>query len=163
MSQQATPHQPDPDLAVARVYLKDKSAERVVVQIPQTSYELYLRPTGDVVPTPQGRVRGIIRSRVWKVDFVSAGGAFIEPIQGRPGLVQGRVIGRIPETNSVVVEVAEMPIVGELPERWSTDDIPIGARIGLDLYPGSTFEPVAKPKAASNPASAGRASAVESG
>lgn len=144
MNQQATPDQPAPDLAVARLYLKHKSAERVVVQIPQTNYELHLRPTGEVTPTPQGRVRGVIRCRVWKVDYVSAGGAFIEPIQGRPGLVQGRVIGASPETNSAIVEVAGTPIVGDLPDRWSAAQIPVGTRIGFDVYSGSTFEPVAR-------------------
>lgn len=128
--------------AVARLYLKEKTDQRVIVNIPGTQYELYLEPTAEVVPNRRGRVKGVIRCPVWKMDRVSAGGAFIEPVIGRPRRLQGQVIATIPETNSVVVELAEQPVVGDLPERYSVAEIAIGDRVGLDVYAGATFEPV---------------------
>lgn len=128
--------------SVARVYLKDQDAGRVVVQIPGTQYRLHLNTAGEVVPTPQGRVRGVIRCPVWKVDFVSAGGAYIEPLVGEPRRVQGHVTATLPETNSVVIDVAGQPIVGDLPERWNVAEIAVGTRVGIDVPDGATFEPV---------------------
>ena len=126
---------------IARVYLKQQTEGRVVIDLPGTSYQLHLSPTDVVTPSPQGRVRGVIRCKVWKMEYVSAGGAYIQPLWGRPGRVQGEVVATLPETNSVIIEIRQTPIVGDLPERWNAADIPIGARIGMDVYKGSTFEP----------------------
>lgn len=131
--------------SVARVYLKSQSADRVVVQIPGTKYELYLKPVGPVTPTPQGRVRGVIRCPVWKVDFVSAGGAYIEPLVGPPRRVQGHVTGAIEGSNSIVIDVAGQPIVGDLPPRWLAADIAIGTKVGIDVPDGATFDAVDQP------------------
>lgn len=127
---------------VARLYFESRKDDKVVVQLPGTNYQLHLKATGPVEPNPQGRVRGVIRCSVWKVDFVSAGGAYIEPVYGRPHRIQGRVIGALETGNSIIVEVHNQPIVAELPDRWQASEIAEGTRVGLDVYEGSTFEPV---------------------
>jgi len=124
----------------ARVYLKSKRQGQVVVALGGTSYELHLVTSGAVEPSPQGRVRGTIRGSVWKVDFVNRGGAYIEPVYGRPRRVQGRVTATLPQSNSVVVEVAGQPIVGDLPARWQASEIAIGTRVALDFHDGARFE-----------------------
>ncbi|QNN20777.1 hypothetical protein HED60_00340 [Planctomycetales bacterium ZRK34] len=132
---------------VARLYFQSRSDDKVVVQIPGTNYQLHLKTTGTVEPTPQGRVRGVIRCSVWKVDFVSAGGAYIEPVYGRPRRVQGHVIGSLESGNSIIVDVQNQPIVADLPDRWQASEIAEGTKVGLDVYEGATFE--AAPAAAS--------------
>ncbi|MBI1368622.1 MAG: hypothetical protein GC162_08190 [Planctomycetes bacterium] len=124
----------------ARVYLVSRKDDQVVVSLPGTKYELHLRATAPVQPTPQGRLSGEIHCPVWKVDFVSAGGAFVEPVMGRPRRVQGTVVGSLPG-NKVVVDVVNQPIVATLPERWEAAKIAPGTRVGLDVPEGSTFEP----------------------
>lgn len=125
---------------IARVYLVKSTPEKVVVQIPGTSYQLHLHCPAEPEVSPQGRTRGIIGCRVWKVDLISPGGAFIEPIYGRPRRVQGRVMAH-GEGNALVVSVLGCPIVATLPERWIADEIPLGTLVGLDVYEGATFEP----------------------
>ncbi len=127
---------------VARMYLKKQESGRVVLGLPGTNYQLHLRATGEVAPTPQGRVRGVIRLPVWKLDDVTAGGAFIEPVYGTPRRVQGRVTAVMADRNAVVVEVCGQPIVGELPGRWNASQIPIGSRVGLDIPEGGVFDPL---------------------
>jgi hypothetical protein len=126
---------------MARLYFQSRKDDKVVVQIPGSNYQLHLKATGSVEPTPQGRVRGVIRCSVWKVDFVSDGGAFIEPVYGRPRRVQGHVIGALETGNSIIVDVQNQPIVADLPERWQASQIAAGTKVGLDVYEGATFEP----------------------
>lgn len=126
---------------VARLYVQSRKDDKVVVQIPGTNYQLHLKTTGPIEPTPQGRVRGVIHCPVWKVDFISAGGAFIDPVYGRPRRVQGHVIGALDTGNSIIVDVQNQPIVADLPERWQASDIAAGTKVGLDVYEGATFEP----------------------
>ncbi len=129
--------------SVARVRLLEATPDRVIVGPPGTNYRLYLQPTGPVRGEVGDRIRGVIRCNVWKLDEVSAGGAYVEPVFGRPRRVQGKVIATLPESNAVVVDLWDTPIVGLLPERWPAADIPLGIRVGLDVKAGSTFEPIA--------------------
>jgi len=129
---------------VARIRVLDKSSDLLVAQLTGTNYQLHLKPTTPITAEIGKRTKGIIRVSVWKVDFVSVGGgAFVEPIMGRPRRVQGRAIGKGPGQNSVIVEVSGCPIVGDLPERWAATDIKPGTRVGLEVYDGATFEPMA--------------------
>lgn len=130
------------ELTVARLYLKGQTPDLVTLNIPGTHYELHLKPTEEVTPSPQGRVRGQVRLPVWKLDVVTAGGAFIEPVYGKPRRVQGSVTAVLPLTNSVVVDVCGQPIIGDLPSRWNAAELVIGSRVGLDIPEGGTFEPV---------------------
>lgn len=131
------------DQHVAKVRVESRTDDAIVVSITGTNYQLHLRPTA-AVDTPAGkRTRGVIRTDVWKVDFVSAGGgAYVEPVYGRPRRVQGRVIGTGPGDNSIIVDVCGCPIVGDLPERWQASEMKPGTRVGLDVRQGATFEPV---------------------
>jgi len=138
---------------IARLYFKQQAGDLIVLNIPGTNYLLHLRPAGPVVPSPQGRVRGVVRLPVWKLDVVTAGGAFIEPVFGRPRRLQGKVVGVAPG-NGVVVEVFGQPIVGQLPPRWNAAELAIGTRVGLDVQDGGVFEPM-DPQANREPAPRG--------
>lgn len=134
---------------VARVYYKGVNSEgEVIVSLPGTNYQLHLKTDAPVEPSPQGRVRGVVRCSAWKLDRVSAGGSYIEPVFGRPRRVQGTVLGSIADSNSVVVDIAGQPIVATLPERWDATELTEGERVGLDIYDGAVFEPVDTARAA---------------
>lgn len=132
------------DEIVARLYLVKQDGDQVELNIPGTKYRLALKAAGDVAASPQGRVRGVVRLPVWKLDEVTAGGAYIEPLYGKPRRVQGKVVATLPETNSVVVEVCDQPIVGDLPSRWNAADVVVGSRVGLDILVGGVFEPLSR-------------------
>ena len=130
------------DKAVARLRIVEAGEERVVLQVPEMNYQLYLRPTAAVNREPGKRIKGVVRLPVWKVDFVSAGGgSFFEPVIGRPRRVHGRAMGAM-DGNRLVVDVVGTPVVADLPQRWIAEDIEPWTPVGLDIYEGATFEPV---------------------
>ena len=132
---------------LARLYLKSQARGSLVLNIPGTDYQLHLRADEPVTASPQGRVRGVVRLPVWKVDTVTPGGAFIEPLLGRPRRVQGTVIGTLATGNSLIVEVCGQPLIGDLPARWNAASFIRGSRVGLDVKEGGTFEPAEGPAA----------------
>lgn len=132
------------DTNVARVYLQQRIADEVVLSIGGTNYQLHLKAAGPVTPSKQGRVNGVIRLPVWKVDAVSAGGgAYIEPVYGKPRRVQGRIIATDAAANTVTVVVAGCPVVGVLPARWQAATFKPGAAVAMDILEGAAFEPAA--------------------
>ncbi len=131
--------------AVARVYLDHVDEAKVVVNLPKTNYRLHLHPVAPVRATPGQRIKGVIRLHAWKVDFLSAGGSYIEPVVGRPRRVHGRVLGPGGEGNAVILEVAETPVLADLPERWPADTVPAGSRVWVEAYRDATFEAVSAP------------------
>ena len=129
------------DQATTRVVLIEQSDDHAVFAIPGTNYRLHLTTPKPLDDCPGDRVHGAIRCNVWKVDTVSPGGAYIEPVYGRPRRVQGRVVANDPSANTIVVEVCRCPILAVLPDRWRAADIPTGARVGLDIHEGAAFTP----------------------
>ena len=130
--------------AVARVRLLGRTDQAITIGIRGTSYQITVRPTAPIAAEIGKRIRGVIRAPVWKLDRVSGGGgAYIEPVYGKPRRVQGYVIGATAEGNGVIVDVCEMPFIGELPDRWRAADLPVAAHVGLDLPEMPTFTPIA--------------------
>lgn len=132
------------DENVARLYMVGQVGETVELNIPGTKYRLALKAAGAVAASPQGRLRGVVRLPVWKMDVVTAGGAYVEPLVGKPRRVQGQVIATCSQSNSVTVEVCGQPIVGVLPARWNAADVVVGTRVGLDIPSGGVFEPLSR-------------------
>ena len=70
---------------------------QVVLGLHGTDYRLELTPTvapEDFPPLKSERnrrIRGVIQARALKMHQASAGGRFIEPVHGRPRIVQGTV------------------------------------------------------------------------
>lgn len=129
------------DPAVAQLRLVTKTADHVEMAIPATNYRLRLACT-TAIDKPEGkRVPGAIRCNAWKVDIVSVGGDYVEPVYGKPRRVQGHVIAKT--SNGIVVRVCGTPFCGTLTEhcKIKAADIPVGARVGMDITGQPTFEP----------------------
>ncbi|MEY3022229.1 MAG: hypothetical protein RIS86_1427 [Planctomycetota bacterium] len=75
----------------ATLRLVRADADRIVLSVPGTGYELDLVPAGTTSVAPGKRLRGTLSGRAQKLHRSSAGGEFIEPVQGHPRIVQGRV------------------------------------------------------------------------
>jgi hypothetical protein len=125
----------------ARLYLESHDGDMAVMTVPGTDYQLHLRCAEAPEATPQGRLLGTIHTTVWKLDEVNEGGAYIEPIFGRPRRIQGTLVAADAQLNQVVVEVSGCPVVGQLPEQWQADQLTIGQTIALEVADGATFLP----------------------
>jgi hypothetical protein len=106
--------------------------------VPNTSYQLFLVPIGEIAAKVGGRLIGVIRARARRVDVVQTGGRYVEPVVGRPRRVQGRIV-KI-EASAIVVD-AGVPIHCALTdERQTPDQFEVGQLVSFDVHDGATFE-----------------------
>ncbi|MHB1157081.1 MAG: hypothetical protein ACYC26_09590 [Phycisphaerales bacterium] len=129
------------DPAVAQMRLVSRDADHLEMSIPATNYRLRFAVTSPIRGEIGKRVPGIIRCDVWKVDVVSVGGDYIEPVIGKPRRVQGHVIGHTAE--GIIVRVCGTPFLGILPAGYKLKpaDLPPGSRVGMDIAGEPVFTP----------------------
>jgi hypothetical protein len=108
--------------------------------VPNTSYELYLRPSKTVSAKTGQRLIGKVRAQARRIDITQTGGQFIEPVFGRPRRVQGTVIDI--KDGAVVVD-AGIPIhCTPTDARQKADQFTKGQFVGFDVLDGATIEQV---------------------
>jgi len=127
---------------IATGVLAEKSPEKLVLAVPGTDYRLQLVPAGPIEVGLNERVSGTIRANARRVDVISAGGRYIEPVFGRPRRVQGRVIGGDLKSNTLVV-LACVPVTVKLMDPQRTGDFGVGQMVSFDVEPGAGFEQTA--------------------
>jgi len=138
------------DPSTARGVLKERHPETatkpamVVLTFYNTQYEMHLLPVGDIADpsgVPLGkRVEGKIRADAKRVDVVTSGGRYVEPVHGRPRRVQGWVVATDNTRNSITVN-AGVPIECRLTDRrQSATRFEPGQFVSFDVMRGATFE-----------------------
>ncbi|MFK7789382.1 MAG: hypothetical protein AB8C95_07845 [Phycisphaeraceae bacterium] len=138
MSEAAAPSSPTTPPAVSGV-VDEVHAEWVQVRVPSTDYRLRLVPAEGLSAKAGDKIDGLIRAQALRMDVVPAGGRYIEPVQGRPRRVQGRVIGGNVSLNEVYVKAGPSIIITPMaPQRAS--DFSIGQMVSFDVRDGATIE-----------------------
>ena len=116
-------------------------AGQITFGVHNSNYELHLLASG---PLPDGnvaarRLLGTIKAKARRVDVVTTGGRFIEPVMGRPRRVQGSVIAA---AGDALVVDAGVPIHCELTDaRQRVADFAVGQLVSFDVLDGATFVP----------------------
>lgn len=123
---------------------------RVIVLIPGTEYRLWLRPEAPGAFSGPGslpsalrdrigrRVEGRISAAALRMHLASAGGRFIEPLDGMPRIVQGAILDVDTLTRRVLVDVGVPMWVTLHPDQAITAFAP-GELWNCYLESGSTF------------------------
>lgn len=119
--------------------LAEKSPEKIVLTIPGTDYQLHLVPEGSIDAGLNERVRGLIRANAKRVDVISAGGRYIEPVFGRPRRVQGRIIDGDLKAGTLTV-LACVPMTVKLMDNQKAGDFAVGQMVSFDVEPGANFQ-----------------------
>lgn len=124
----------------------------IVVSIPGTSYQVHLRPQGEITTQVGKRIAGEIRCQCRRCDRVDSGGRYLEPVFGRPRRVQGTVIATNASANTLTVDAGGaaipgvawgLPIVVQLTDaRNRAADFPVGAMVTFEVLDGATFREV---------------------
>jgi hypothetical protein len=108
--------------------------------VPGTGYRLTLHvPEGFDAPIGR-RIRGHVRGRALRMHRTGAGGNFIEPLDGRPRIVQGTVLAVDPDANEVLLDLV-VPIRLEMFEGQSASEFATGEMVNFYMHPGATFTP----------------------
>ncbi len=125
----------------ALLEMKNATASRpagVTCGIPNTSYEMHLRPSGEITAQPGKRLIGIIRAEARRIDTVTTGGRYVEPVMGRPRRVQGTVVRA--EAGAIVVD-AGVPIhCTPTDARQKDEDFAPGTMVSFDVLDGATIQ-----------------------
>ena len=109
-----------------------------IFTIPGTQYRLHLAVEEGLEECVGGRVRGRVHGRSLRMHHSPAGGNFIEPLEGRPRIVQGTVIAVDPGTHEVLVDLV-VPIRLAIPESQSTASFATGDMVNFYMEPGASF------------------------
>lgn len=128
---------------LARVRVERASDEQVVLSIPGSQYCLHLKPGASLAafPTEPGRrASGVIHGKALRMHRASAGGTFIEPIEGHPRIVQGRVVAADLERNRLLIQVV-IPIWLDVCEGQLASDFQTGDLVNFYAESGMTFTP----------------------
>lgn len=112
----------------------------VVIEFPNTSYEMHLIPTAPIT-TPVGkRIVGEIHVQARRVDIVETGGKYVEPLYGRPRRVQGRVVATDPARRTIVVDAGMAIHLTLTDARQSPEQFNHGDLVSCDVLDGATFK-----------------------
>lgn len=122
-----------------RVAATATSPEYIVIGSPNTSYRTRLVPAGEIECEIGKRIEGVIHAKAKRVDVVTSGGRYIEPVFGRPRRVQGSVVAIDEAANAIVVS-AGFPVVAALTDRrQKASGFGVGDFVSFDVLRGATF------------------------
>lgn len=118
----------------------------IVMSVPNTSYQIHLRPVGEIKAAVGKRLIGTIAVEARRIDRVGTGGVFLEPVFGRPRRVQGRVVAIDPAGKSIgdgkpaIIVDAGVPVhlIVAAPNQ-SADQFKPGEIVSCDVHDGATF------------------------
>lgn len=138
MSESAAPSSPTTPPVVSGV-IDEVHADWVQVRIPDTNYRLRLVPAEGLSVAAGDKIDGVIRAQALRMDVIPAGGRYVEPVQGRPRRVQGRIVGGNTSLNEVYIKAGPGVVVTPMaPQRAS--DFSIGQMVSFDVRKGATIE-----------------------
>lgn len=124
------------DLATLRLEnVNDGHAE---FSVPGTEYRLDLQVEPGFEGEVGRRIRGVVRGTALRIHQARAGGNFIEPLQGRPRIVQGTVLAVDGETDEVIVDLVVpmriRPVTDQPAAVFATGDV-----VNFYMEPGTRF------------------------
>ncbi|MEM9414847.1 MAG: hypothetical protein AAGA29_05140 [Planctomycetota bacterium] len=111
----------------------------IELQLPGTDYRLKLAVDAGFSAQVGEKVSGVIRAQARRMDVVTAGGRFVEPVFGRPRRVQGRVSGGSVTDNAVYVTAGPRLCITPLAPQ-TAGDFALGQMVSFDVEPGARFE-----------------------
>ena len=113
-----------------------------VLSVPGTEYVLDLVAGGTTTAPLGKRVTGVVSGRAQKLHRAHAGGEFIEPVEGHPRIVQGRVRETDP-TGTRLLLLAVVPMWITLSADQSARSFMAGDIVNFYMESGVVFTPQA--------------------
>ena len=119
--------------------VKSMDSESVVLHPPGNRYELDFKHGGRIDSAMIGsRILGTAHAKALRVHQAAGGGAFIEPLQGEPRIVAGRVI----KCDEDGCSLGRHSLVIEVEEASDLDKCKPGEFINFHVESGMTFRPI---------------------
>ena len=127
----------------ASVVLESLPTGRIQVAIPKSNYSLDLvdanpSATARLASAVGRHIHGVIHARALKMHRATGGGVFIEPVQGQPRSVQGRVLATDTVNNKILAHVV-IPMWIAMPAGQAAADFSTGELVNFYVEGGSSF------------------------
>ena len=126
---------------VAEFRLKSLDSDAAVLAIPGTDYRIELLAEGLDESQIGSRVRGRVHGRALRMHRTPAGGNFIEPLAGRPRIVQGTIMAIDPDRNEVLIDLV-VPVRVAMFEGELATSLATGEMVNFYMEPGTRFESI---------------------
>ncbi len=127
-----------------RVLVISNNDDGIVVQVPGTNYRLLFKAKcancGAAAVVGQ-HIHARFRAQALKMHRAKAGGLFVEPCEGHPRIVQGRVVGTDIHTNMLLLDAA-VPMWIVVPTGQSASDFATGELLNFYVESGATIKVV---------------------
>ncbi|NBX35979.1 MAG: hypothetical protein EBR10_01975 [Planctomycetes bacterium] len=119
--------------------LESLSGSKARLSVPRSNYEIELLMEGATADLEVGkRVRGVVHARALRMHQAAAGGTFIEPVQGAPRIVQGRVLATDTQSNCVLLH-AGVPMWVRVPQGQAAADFVTGELLNFYVESGAAL------------------------
>ena len=119
----------------------ERGDDWILLQIPGTSYRLRLVLEVKLEAAVGDKVTGTLHAAARRIDVISAGGRYVEPVSGRPRRLQGRVVGGHVASGLLYVGTG-VPFICSLTDgRQAVADFEIGQLVSFDVEAGTVFKP----------------------
>lgn len=128
------------DRSIVEGVLRASSEDRITLFIPGTDYKLHLAVAGAIDAPLGSKVRGRVRAVARRIDVIAAGGRYIEPVEGRPRRIQGRITS-VDEVNNTLTVRAAVPVICKTNGTQTAGSFKIDQMVSFDVEPGARFEP----------------------
>ncbi|HMD55833.1 MAG TPA: hypothetical protein VKJ65_14905 [Phycisphaerae bacterium] len=107
------------------------SPDSITLNVPGTNYRNTFKWAGNQTPETGKKIYGDVRAMARKVEEVSDGGNYVEPLFGPPRRMQGLVLTQDTLKNELVVLVGYQVHV-TVPATQKASDFAVGSRVGWD-------------------------------
>ena len=128
------------DPAVCHARLEESGPEGFVISVPHTEYMLRLHLKGSTGVAAGKRIQGVISGQAQKFHRAHAGGEFIEPVEGHPRIVQGRIRAVDTAANRVLLQ-AVVPMWVSIAAGQSASEFHAGDFVNFYMESGVSFAP----------------------
>lgn len=127
-------------LEEVRASSKPGAPGTLLLSVPGTEYTLELVAGAQTGVAVGKRVSGVVSGRAQKLHRAHAGGEFIEPVEGHPRIVQGRVRETDPTANRILLQ-AVVPVWISLSSDQSARSFMAGDIVNFYMESGVVFTP----------------------
>ena len=123
--------------------LAERGDGRIVLALGHSDYRLHLVADTDAVGIADAQVgrpiSGHIHAQARRVDVVTTGGRFIDPVYGSPRRLQGRVVAVDRRVNAITVDCCTF-VTCALMDSQVANDFEPGMLVSFDVQSGARFE-----------------------
>lgn len=130
-----------PDRTTIKGVLAESKDGVIVVAVPDTDYRLQLVLAGPMSAQPGEKVEGSIHAQARRIDVIKSGGAYVEPVFGRPRRVQGRIVAVDGAADTVTVNAGAGGVVCKCNGIQKASQFQVDQLVSFDVAPGATFTP----------------------